>query len=572
MMLAQIGASFLYLWENFIPDWANLVRVNMSTLEEQDSDLVHRDQSIIQRVLNRREFGVAVAILGLIVLGGIVNSEVFFRPRNFIGLLRNAATVSIIGYGMSMLMTSGEFDLSVGSLSAVAAGLVAVMISSGYSPAFAIFLALSVALIYGLTQGIIITKIGLPSLIITIGSLTLLRGVHFIITGNQSQGLRADEGFNLISILGGVFTIPGLGIDFPMQIAWLLLLGVTLHYVLFHTRFGYHTRFTGASTKSAEYMKIPVDEVKILNFALVAVLAAFAGIGQAVWAGSVSPGTGSGLELIVIAAVVIGGTDLFGGEGTIAGVVLGALVFSLTQNILVLAGLGARMFSVFTGVFIIGAVFIEQVATASFREILVEDYLKKVRRISLSPQSFFGTQKLAIGPASRENTLDIDEPIQFLVLNWLAASLVAVVVINAAHALTPLDFSLFIIKPGIGSLVTIPLVLFMTMTFLFLLTVAGASLGSRFTDRSMGMFDAVPIVSYSFLPFLLLFIPLALVGFEFLVPLIAVGALLVAVPVLLLLFVGAKEALSADLRGSIAVVGVAGVLLVVVAMYIALSL
>jgi hypothetical protein len=319
-------------------------------------------------------------------------------------------------------------------------------------------------------------------------------------------------------------------------------------------------------------MKIPVDEVKILNFGLIALLAAFAGIGQATWAGSVSPGTGSGLELIIIAAVVIGGTDLFGGEGTIVGVVLGALVFSLTQNILVLAGLGSQLFSVFTGVFIIGAVFIESAAKASFREILIEDYLQKAREITLSPRSFFGSQKLEINAGSQENTLNLDEPITFLVLNWVIASLLAVIVVNVASVLIPLDFSLFIITPGIASLVTMPLVLFMTTAFVFLLIVVGASAGSQVTDRSAGMFDVAPIVAYSLFPFLLLFIPVALFGFSFLVPLIAVGTLLVAVPTLLLLFVGMRETLSADFSEGLIIVGAAGVLLAAVAVYFAASL
>lgn len=512
-----------------------------------------------------------VAILGLIVLGAIVNSEVFFRPRNMVGLLRNAATVAIIGYGMSMLMTSGEFDLSVGSLSAVAAGLVAVMISGGYTPAFAILVALTVALIFGLTQGIIITKIGLPSLIITIGSLTLLRGVHFIITGNQSQGISTGEGISLIRVLGGVFTVPGLGIGFPMQIAWLLLIGAALHYTLFHTQFGYHTRFTGENAKSAKFMKIPVDEVKTLNFGLIAVLAAFAGIGQAVWAGSVSPGTGSGLELIVIAAVVIGGTDLFGGEGTIVGVVLGAMVFSLTQNILVLAGLGARMFSVFTGIFIIAAVFIESVATASFRQIAV-DYVNRVRKIALTPWSYFGTEKLSVGSKKGADTPDIDEPILFLSLNWLAASFIAVIVINLGNLLLPLDFSLFVISPGAGSLATIPLVLFMLTIFLFLLTVVGMNAGSRVTDSNLRMFNIIPIVAYSFLPFLLLFIPVALIGFSFIIPVTLIGVLVVAVPTLLLLFVGTKETLSASSGEALTIVGTACVLLAITMTYIMVSL
>jgi hypothetical protein len=358
----------------------------------------------------------------------------------------------------------------------------------------------------------------------------------------------------LLDILGGVYAIPGTAIDFPMQILWLGVLGAALHYTLFHTRFGYHSRFTGASAKSAKYMKIAVDEVKIVNFGLVALLAAFGGIGQAVWAGSVSPGTGSGLELVVIAAVVIGGTDLFGGEGTIVGVVLGALVFSLTQNILVLAGLGAQMFSVFTGIFIIAAVLIEQVAKASFRDIATS-YAANTRSIATSPATFFATYEALYRPEDQSTMPETDRPFRFLFLTWAIASLFTIATVNIVDSLLPLDFSLFIINPGLASFVTVPLILFLLIAFLFLLTTLGMTLGSKLTDEPVGIFSALPLVAYSFLPALLLFIPVLLIGFSFLVPLIAVGILLVLVPVFALLLIGTKNSLETSIGSAATVVG-----------------
>ncbi|WP_160140720.1 ABC transporter permease [Haloarcula mannanilytica] len=467
----------------------------------------------------------------LLILGTLVRADVFLSTDNMVGIVRNTAVTAIIGYGMTLLMVSGEFDLSVGSLMAVCGALVATMYGTGYPILFVVLLVLLFAALYGLFQGLMITKLGLPSLIVTIGTLTLLRGANLVILQGQTATISSDNYPDLLFYIGGVAELasgPALIQQFPIQIVWTILFLVLGYYVLNRTAFGYRSMFTGGSQESASRTGIKTDHIKIINFMLVALLAAFAGIGQLAFTQAVSPSTGQGTELIVIASVVIGGTNLFGGEGSMPGTFLGALVFALTQNILVLAGLGVRLFQVFTGIFIISAVLIEVLSRDVRAEHLTNGYIEPLTDLVSDAESFF--------EYVRSDVQGIDEPLMFATVGTIILTLVTLVVMTVVDVMVGWGFSFAIVSPGVAALGTLPLVMFMMMAGLILLSTVFLHAGVKTIGTRRDFDTTLQGVIYSFSPAVLLFIPVLLSGWDFIAPLVIGVAALVFLPTLYLLY------------------------------------
>lgn len=522
-----------------------------------ESESVERQRTLVQTVFGQREFGVTLAVVVLFAIGVVVRADVFLTLSNLVGVLRNAAVVTIVGYGMAMLITSGEFDLSIGSMLGIAAAITATMLLDGFGIVFTLLVVAVFAILFGITQGLLVTKLGLPSLIVTIGTLTLLRGGHLIILGNVTQSIPSGEQPLLLWALGGtlqlpfpvlvpftdiqLLTLPAITYSlpvvhnspqtfnsFPLQIIWVLVLGVLFHYLLFETRFGYRSQSTGGDERAARFTGVKTDHIKIANFAIVALVAAFAGIGQLAFTGNVSPLTGDGQELIVIAAVVIGGTDLFGGEGTIAGTLLGALVFAFTQNILVLAGFGTQLFAVFTGVFIIVAVAVDALTRRARYEELWTMYLTPLGEIATGPRAFFRRVD--------DEIEGIEAPVAFLAITtvvWIVAALPVVFFAG--------EFSLLIVDSGVGSFGTVPLFTFALLGLVALLSLVSIHAFVRALGGSGDIDTSVQVVLYGLAPGALFALPFVLQGLRFIVPVVLVVTLPLVVAVLFLWFVGIRE-------------------------------
>lgn len=506
---------------------------------------VERKQSTLHSILGRREFGVTLAVLGLAVVGILLRADVFLTASNISGIIRNAAVVGIIGYGMTILVSAGDFDLSVGSMMALSAGLTATMLVAGFPVELVFVLIFLFAVIYGLLQGILVTKMGIPSLILTIGTLTLLRGVHLIVTDGQTQSLSDSEMPALLHAMGGTISVPQPLGQFPLQIVWLLGLLGLFHYLLFHTPFGYRTLVTGGDEEAARYTGINTDQVKIAGFAIVSVLAAFAGLSQLAFTNSVSPLTGDGVALVVIAAVVIGGTDIFGGEGSIVGTLLGALVFALIQNVLVLAGLGAQLFSVFTGVFVILAVAFDELAQRTRYEKIETLFTDPLRNVATQPFRFFESVD--------EDVRGITAPLVFLSCICLTMTVFTLAgVLLSVVGVVGFEFSVFIISGGVGALATVPLFVFgavagLTFLFVVFLHAVTTLAGSRATiDKS------IQAVSYSFAPLVLGVVPLLLLGYGFLSVLVLATAVPSGLAVVFLLARATMSLHGLDTRTAVA--------------------
>ena len=263
-------------------------------------------------------------------------------------------------------MISGEFDLSIGSLIGFSSMSVTLLtVEANLSMPVASILTLIMVMFIGYCNGITVVKSGLPSFIITLGSLFMVRGVTIavskMVTGRtQLGGLEESKGYNIMSSLfSNSLTISET--DFPISILWWVLFGILGYLLLKHTQTGNWIFATGASKESAKLMGIPVDRVKTSLFMLTAFCAWFIAITQVTTFGGADVLRGEQKEFIAIIAAVIGGTLLTGGYGSIIGAMIGALIFGIVKQGIIFAGADADWFQVFMGVMLISAVLVNGV-------------------------------------------------------------------------------------------------------------------------------------------------------------------------------------------------------------------
>jgi ribose transport system permease protein len=285
-------------------------------------------QSWLARLTNFREFTIlAIIVVGCFVMSWL--SPTFMTPANWSALLLQVSVECIVAIGMTILLVSGGFDLSVGSTFAVCGAISAMAVVSGVPTVLAILASLLLGAFIGFINGWIIARIGINPFVTTLAMMSIIRGILLVITrGKNIAGLPDD-----FQRLGqGVV----LGVQNPI---WIALLLVLLGDVLTRkVRFFRQNYYLGGNERAARLSGIPVDRLKIFNYALTGVLAAFAGVIMTARLGAASVTAGTGLELKVISAVIIGGASLSGGEGTVLGSFLGALLMGILVGSLTLLG------------------------------------------------------------------------------------------------------------------------------------------------------------------------------------------------------------------------------------------
>lgn len=305
--------------------------------------------NLTARLLRLREFGAAVGFLIIFVVFVFIAPN-FLSVSNLGSMLTMASTLGIISIGISFLMISGEFDLSVGSVFALTPMVMALMVNYGLQPVVSLILALCLALFIGFLNGVITIKGEIPSFIVTLGSMMLLRGIILVTTGgfpvsyNGASGL--IEGMNLRIM----------DTSFRSSSIWFLAIALVFTVILTRTRFGNWVFATGAQPNVAQELGINTARVKIINFMICALLAGFAGVLDLGRFMVVEATKGRGLELEAIAAAVIGGNLLQGGYGTIIGTLIGALLIGMVRSGLILAGAPSYWYQAFVGGVLIVAV------------------------------------------------------------------------------------------------------------------------------------------------------------------------------------------------------------------------
>lgn len=322
------------------------------------------DRFSLPGLLRARETGVFLALVVLCLFLTFA-TDGFLTSVNLLNVGRQISLLGIMAVGMTFVLISGEVDLSVGSNYALSGLATGMLIIAGWGLVPALTVGLLAGMTIGLINGVLSTYGRLPSLIATLGMLSVVRGSALILTNGQPVTVNVRNGADP-GVLE-IFSFIGQGYLFgvvPMQLVFFILIAALAWVVLSCTNFGFRVFAVGGSAKAARVSGISINSVKIWAFVLMGALAAFAGILSLAFLPSGQAGrTGLGLELDVIAATIVGGASLSGGEGTILGTILGVLIIGVMRNGLVLMGVNPFVQELMIGLVIIIAVGIDKWST-----------------------------------------------------------------------------------------------------------------------------------------------------------------------------------------------------------------
>jgi len=310
--------------------------------------------------LNR--LGPILALLFVFGLFAVIAPPSFRSRRNIETIARQTAIVGTAALGMTLIIISGGIDLSVGSVVALSTVAVAAYLSVHFSPLVAALGGIVAGAACGLVSGLLITRLRLVSFIVTLGMMLIVRGAAKGIAGEGGTIILEEDTW--LSDLLAVLDKDQRWMLLPPGVWIMLLLAVGVALMLRYTRFGRHTFAVGSNEATARLCGVPVEQVKLLVFVLGGVFAGLAGVFQF---GRLSGGDATvaqGLELTVIAAVVIGGGSLAGGQGSILGTLVGALIMATIRSGCSQMDLESWRQEIITGVIIIAAVVLDQVRRA----------------------------------------------------------------------------------------------------------------------------------------------------------------------------------------------------------------
>ena len=303
-------------------------------------------KSFLQKVISKPEFGPLV-LLVVEVVAFTVRSPAFLSAGNISNLMAFTPELGMITLGMTLLMTAGEFDLSVGSVFGFAPIVMWTLYNTHIVPLeIGFVVAILSAVIIGLANGWFVTYLKIPSFLVTLGMLLVVRGIALYVTdGFPQRTWTADS--PLMKILVGEFAIGDL--RFYASLLWFILFAIILGYILTESKAGNWIQAAGGNPEAARARGVRVTRTKIALFVLTAVISAYAGITSSIRVSAANPNSGTQYELEVIAMVVIGGTALTGGRGTIIGTVLGVLILRMMRNGIVLIGVPGLAYNIFIG-------------------------------------------------------------------------------------------------------------------------------------------------------------------------------------------------------------------------------
>ena len=305
----------------------------------------------LRRLAGQREFGIFAVIATIVVIMSFA-SPVFLNVRNLQALLLTASGEAVLAVGMTILMVSGAFDLSIGSVVGLVGVTIGVLIRQGVPLGLALLIGLGVGATTGLFNGLVIAKGGINPFIVTLASLSMFRGLTYVVANGQQQ-----------TQLGAAFNSIGqghwLGIQLPIWYA--LVFVVVGDFALRRRRFFRQNYYIGGNEKAARLSGIPVDRVKVINYVIMGVTAAFASIVLTARMSAATVYSGTGLELRVITAVIIGGASLSGGEGTVLGSFLGVLLMVMVTNIMTLLSVSVYWQQFVIGAILLGAVTLDTI-------------------------------------------------------------------------------------------------------------------------------------------------------------------------------------------------------------------
>ncbi|WP_149563610.1 ABC transporter permease [Streptomyces cacaoi] len=297
------------------------------------------------------------ALLVAAFLVGTGTTDGFSDTANLAAALNDTAEVALIALPMTLLVVAGQVDLSVASMLGLSSALAGRLWDAGWTFETLVPLCLLIGALGGLLNGWLVTRVGLPSLAVTIGTLTLYRGLASVVLGNKAV---ADFPESYARWASNTETVPGTFVPWP--IALFCLLAVAAAIALHCTGFGRALFAVGAQEDAARFAGIRVKRLKLVLFTLSGLVASFAGIVYTLRYGSARADNGLGLELAVVAAVLLGGVDFDGGKGTLGGAVAGVLLIGVLDNLLTLNDISHEIQVIVTGVLLVVSVLTPRLA------------------------------------------------------------------------------------------------------------------------------------------------------------------------------------------------------------------
>jgi len=292
--------------------------------------------------------------IGLIILVIVLSflSDYFFTVNNLLNIIRQVSIIAIMAFGMTFVILTGGIDLSVGSLLAVSAAVTAgLIINVGIFYLLVIPIGMLIGILLGGFSGLMVAKAKMPAFIVTLGMMTIARGLTLIYTdGRPISGFNEDFRFIGAGHIGGI----------PVPVIIMLIILFICYITLKKTPYGRYVYAIGGNEEAAKLSGINVDRIKMSVYALSGLLSAISGIILASRLNSAQPTAGSGYELDAIATVVLGGTSLSGGQGGVIGTIIGALIIGVLNNGLNLLNVSSFYQQVAKGAVILIAVYIDR--------------------------------------------------------------------------------------------------------------------------------------------------------------------------------------------------------------------
>jgi ribose transport system permease protein len=318
-----------------------------NTIAPRDT-VAPRNFGTILKELDWRRYVIYIGfVVVFLFFAVLLRDQGFLSPNNLLNIFRQTATITVMAVGMTYVIACAEIDLSVGSVAGLSSVCTAMVLSQwGLIPG--ILAGLAVGLVVGSINGALVSLLGIPSFLVTLGMLGIAVGVAQWITASAPQPILNDT-FNTLFGSGNFGPIPGL-------VVWSAIFVAIGAVVLNRTRFGRQVLATGGNRNAADFTGINTKRIKFQVLLISGMVASVAGM---LYAGRLQSGRfqwGAGDELSAIAAVILGGTSLFGGFGSIVGTLFGALLIGLINNGLILAGLDSSQQQVVRGAIIILAV------------------------------------------------------------------------------------------------------------------------------------------------------------------------------------------------------------------------
>ncbi|MFN8007218.1 MAG: ABC transporter permease [Terriglobia bacterium] len=298
------------------------------------------------------ELGVTTALC-LFAIFFAISAPGFATLESLTAILTVAAELGMVAVGVSFLMVSGEFDISVGSILLLSTFIFCSLANRGLLPPLAFIITSVACVLTGIINAFITIRLQIPSFITTLGSMMFWRGIVIFLTGGFSVTYQADASF--LQILGGnPFSM------FRNSVIWFVILTGLLHLTLNRTRYGNWVYATGGNSEAARNVGVPINRVKVVNFGLCSLLAGIAGMTNLARFMVVQGQLGTLKELESIAAAVIGGNLLSGGRGSILGTFVGAVFISMLRTGLIMMGFSSYLYMPLTGVMIVLAVILNR--------------------------------------------------------------------------------------------------------------------------------------------------------------------------------------------------------------------